>query len=255
MIIIYKKKHLRIAEVWMDVDCPESLPEVDILRFCACLSPIRNQPSVPRAQNLLIDLTQKNDTLLSQMEETTRKHIRRADTKDNLEHCVIKNCSNAEVENFCNFYDEFAKSRKLRPSVKPRLDQFADQSTLVLTSINAPGTEPLARHAYIRQGTRATLLYTASMYRHKDDQEMRKLMARANQYLHWKDMLYFKEEDCLLYELGGVDITGKNEQTSRITRFKLGFGGYIASEYSCTIPKSLKGHLACSLLHLAGIDF
>jgi lipid II:glycine glycyltransferase (peptidoglycan interpeptide bridge formation enzyme) len=44
-----------------------------------------------------------------------------------------------------------------------------------------------------------------------------------NKYLHWKDILLFKQMNLLEYDFGGIDL----ERVPGISQFKLSFGGRI----------------------------
>ncbi len=56
-------------------------------------------------------------------------------------------------------------------------------------------------------------------------------------------------------DLGGVDVTGRSEETTRIARFKLNFGGVPTPTHSWSEARSLKGSLVLLALRARGSDF
>lgn len=66
-----------------------------------------------------------------------------------------------------------------------------------------------------------------------------------NKYLHWKDILSFKERGYSRYEWGGITDV---ENPNGIDRFKMEFGGEVQIYYNYIVANSLKGRLYLYLL-------
>jgi lipid II:glycine glycyltransferase (peptidoglycan interpeptide bridge formation enzyme) len=98
-------------------------------------------------------------------------------------------------------------------------------------------------HAYITFNNRARLLHSASLFRKANDVSLKNLIGRVNRLLHWEDIKYFKENQYLIYDFGGIDNDSTNQETQYINKFKMGFGGKVVKEYKSLIPVSLKGYL------------
>jgi lipid II:glycine glycyltransferase (peptidoglycan interpeptide bridge formation enzyme) len=100
----------------------------------------------------------------------------------------------------------------------------------------------LVWHAYIVWRTSAVLLYSASHFRHRSGAE-RALVARANRWLHWKDMLHFKRMGFEHYDWGGLFEDESSADRAGINSFKRDFAGQRIAAYNCTVPLTLRGRL------------
>jgi hypothetical protein len=228
---------------------------VDILRFLNVLEPRANRRWT-RAETLIVDLTLAEEAVLSQMSKRTRYEVRRAASKDGLVAETFGRPEPEVLERFTRYYDEFAQSKGLSPLARPRLDALAGRGMLVLTLVSSEEDgSPLAWHAYAGAARRAMLLYSASLFREQDDSEARNRMGRANRYLHWSDMLSFKAAGYVEYDLGGIDVAGRDPATTRIADFKRGFGGELRPTHTASAGVSAKGRLALAALRLRRIDF
>ena len=100
----------------------------------------------------------------------------------------------------------------------------------------------LVYHTYIVEEERARLYQSASQFR-TDDTISSNVIGFANRYLHYQDMLWFKEQGKKQYDWGGA---GTNEDVESITKFKESFGGtpvtyYNAEETKGILPGMYKG--------------
>jgi hypothetical protein len=227
---------------------------VDILRIVNVLEPTAKR-RWSRAETLIVDLTLDEEALLAQMSKRVRYEIRRAMSKDGLVAETFDRPEPEVLEGFARYYDEFARSKGLSPIARPRLDAMAEQGMLLLTHVSGEDGSPLAWHAYAGSARRAMLLYSASLFREEADSEARNRMGRANRYLHWSDMLAFKAAGYTEYDLGGIDVAGRDPATTRIGAFKRGFGGDLRPTHTASAGVSVKGRLVLALLRLRKIDF
>src|ERR1019366_1672486 len=103
-------------------------------------------------------------------------------------------------------------------SNKQKLKELAKNSALVLSASSVEQKEEawLSTHAYICDGQRARLLYSASNVSllSKDD---RQLVGRANRYMHWHMMMHFKGNGFHEYDFGGIS---KLSELKHIDEFK-----------------------------------
>ncbi len=102
-------------------------------------------------------------------------------------------------------------------------------------------------HAYITDHRTATLLHTASHFR-AIERERRALIARANRWLHWRDMLTLKALGHRYLCWGGMFEDETPPEHANINNFKREFGGVETRAYDCTIPVTLKGGLLVSAI-------
>jgi hypothetical protein len=252
--IRFRRQGLRVGEVYFADCAPEALPAVDYLRLLAVLEP-GPERQWARSDTLLVDLTLSDDELLKQMAKGTRYEVQRGMTRDGLAAEVLVAPAPEEVSAFADYYDRFAEAKGLSRVFRPRLEALAQSGLLTLSHVTRDSGEPLAWHAYARSEERAMLMLSASQFRDYEDSKDRSLMGRANRYLHWEDMLGFKAASCSVYDLGGVDLVGRDPATARIAAFKRGFGGRVQPTYRRSQPLSARGRVAAAALRARRTDF
>ena len=253
-MIVFNRITIRIGEIYFTEERQPDGPKADLIHFVGILTP-RQEPQWGKSHTLLIDLSKDPETLLKEMDSGTRYEVRRAQSKDQLTLAVTDSSIPKNVEVFCDYYDEFAKSKSLRPVFRGRMRELAQHKNLLLTSASDAHGNILVQHAHLVMAERALLLYSASGFRQADDSAMRSLVGRANRLLHWQDMMTAMKSRIPLYDMCGVDVTNRSPETTRIAQFKQGFGGRVAPSFSRTIAASFKGIAAQAILKLAGKSF
>ena len=253
-MITFSRNTIRIGEIYCRSNIQNKPKHIDLIRFVGFLQP--DQKAVwYKSHTLIIKLDKSKEELLKGMDSGTRYEIRRAQSKDSLV-CIRSNTDDEEeISRFCDYYDDFAKVTSLRRMFRPRMYALALRRKLLITSICDAGGEILVQHAHLIIPERLMLLYSASQFRRVNDSTVRALIGRANRLLHWSDMLTARDEGALLYDMCGVDMSKKSPETTRITQFKLGFGGTVVPYYSRTMPCSLKGCMVHMLLRSFGKTF
>jgi hypothetical protein len=226
------------GEVWYDEELPRD-PGVDIVLYRQRESPIADARTTPFL-SMVTDLSVTEDTITSQFGKDCRYKIRRAETKDGLSMEFITEPENRLAE-FRAFFDAFAKQKSHWPCDYPWLLAACKAGQLVLTSASQNG-EALVWHAYLISGKAAWLQYTGSCFRNKDN-DYRALVGRANRWLHWKEMLRFKETGIRRYDWGGLFEDESVPENVGINKFKKDFGGQQVRTYDCTVPVTLKGRI------------
>lgn len=94
---------------------------------------------------------------------------------------------------------------------------------------------PAVYHSYVFDETHCRLLHSCSLFR-EEEKEMQNAIGRANKYLHWRDILFFKEMGIIQYDWGGVS---SFDNMNGIDTFKMAFGGEAVTYYNI--------HIACSM--------
>jgi hypothetical protein len=114
------------------------------------------------------------------------------------------------------------------PVNRAALERYADCSDIFVAHLDDQG---ICGHVNLRdeQGGRERLLFSAS--RRFEDKEMARLAGILNCYLHWHEMLSYKEEGFRVYDLGGIAL-GEKPDAMGIDRFKSGFGGQTVIEHN-----------------------
>lgn len=219
------------GEFWHDEE-PVGDPGVDIAMYRHRSAPIEGARTVP-VLSLVHDLSIEPDAILSQFDKDCRNLVRRADGKDSLEMAFFAE-PEPELERFRAFYDAFASEKGLDPCYWQWVVAACEARQLALTSASMNG-EALVWHAYLLSGTTAQLEYSASCFRNKA-QDYRSLVGRANRWLHWKDLLRFKEMGFGRYDFGGLFEDESAPERAGINHFKKEFGGRPERLYDCTLP-------------------
>ena len=238
-MITYRKKLCRIGELWFDEEPGDA--RVDVVRFFQRPAPL---PGVHCEEfySLVIDLGQDLEAILADLDADVRYRLRRAE-RDGL---VYERCDpgdRALLAGFCHFYDEFASLKGLPPINRARLWAYASQGALELSRVGTAGNGTLVWHAYYRGGQRVRGLHSASLYRRSADSSHRSLVGRANSYLHWQDMVTFKAEGIIWYDMGGWYPGRADAAKLGINKFKEDFGGRLVRGFNGETGVTGKGRL------------
>ncbi len=222
------------GEVWYDEE-PHGDSGVDIVLYRQREAPVADARTAPFL-TMVTDLSVEADAIAEKFGKDCRYKIRRAETKDGLRMEVF-----TDPERFRAFYDAFARQKSVAPSYHRWLVAACKARQLVLTSASQNG-EALVWHAYLTCGKAAWLQYTGSCFRDKGN-DYRALVGRANRWLHWKEMLRFKEVGIKRYDWGGLFEDESVPENAGINRFKKDFGGQPVRTYDCTVPVTLRGRI------------
>jgi hypothetical protein len=249
-VITIKGRFATYGEVWFDEEPPPS-PGVDVLTFRGRPEPLgRSEWSAFRS--LVHDLTLDEHALWSTFEANTRYEIRRAEARDAL-RVEFMTDPHAALDEFCAFYDDFAKEKALETSYRRGLEAMCEAGRLVLSAASRGG-ERLVWHAYVTDGGTAALLHSASHFRSMD-RAQRALVGRANRWLHWRDLLAFKAANVARYDWGGLFEDESLPEHASVNRFKRCFGGRPHRAYTCVALLTVKGRAyraACNVVERAG---
>lgn len=252
--INFRRRGLRVREIYFDDEDGSARRGADFVRVVGMPEAAEGAPA-SRSHTAVVDLSPSPEDLLAAMAKGTRYEIRRARDKDGLDAVCFDRPQPSLICEFADYYDEFARSKSLKPIFRPRLGALAEEGALMISRAPAGGRDALVWHAYARAEHHALLLYSASQFRVHEDPADRAVAGRANRFLHWHDMLHFKMSGCAYYDLGGIDVEGRAEETARIASFKRGFGGLIRPTYAWSTPATMRGRLANVALGALGVDF
>lgn len=226
------------GEVWYD----EPLADhggVDIALYRQRSTPFAHRRCVPFS-SLVSNLTVDGEAILARFSKECRYEIRRADSRDGLQMDILVE-PKARLEEFCQFYESFARQKALGPLGRPWLTSACDAGRLVLSAA-VQDRDALVWHAYLVAGKTARLQHSSSHFRDRS-RSQRALVGRANRWLHWKDMERFKEMGMERYDWGGLFEDESAPERAGINEFKRGFGGRYERTYDCTVPLTLRGHM------------
>jgi hypothetical protein len=235
-LIHIKGRFATYGELWFD-EQPPGAARVDVLMFRQRSSPLAGQVCLPFL-SLVNDLSASEQTLMAGLGKTNRYKIKRAASKDGLSAEWLA-APQAQLDSFVYFYDEFARQKGLQAAYRRGLDAACASGHLFLSHA-FKDTRTLVWHAYMTHGQKIALLHSASLLRDVKNGD-RALLARANRWLHWRDMLHFKEAGLRLYDWGGLFADESNPARAGINSFKREFGGQPVCTYNCSVAVTMKG--------------
>lgn len=170
--------------------------------------------------NILLD--KSLEEIFNGFTSTVKNEIRRGE-RENIKFGFIY-----DIEKFKRFYNSFAFEKEI-----PKLDEalfYGYKDKLCITCATYKN-EILSAHAYVvdKQAGITRLLYSSSIRLIEDVDS--NFISRANKYLHFKDMEYFKTNGYLIYDFGGYAYNTIEIQKQGINKFKLSFGGEVVKYF------------------------
>jgi hypothetical protein len=223
----------------------EFVPPADQADVFACLfvrKPVRAWKSY-EGLTRIIDLTSDVDRLFAALPKRTRYEINRANKRDGVETSFISDPTEAHLDRFMDYYDDFAFSKGLPMINRPQLTAWRSTKALALSTARSPDGDTLACHAHLTNHARARLTHSASLFRLERDSTARAQIGRANRLLHWTDLTSFQGLGASRYDLGGWYEGSHNEALLKINAFKKEFGGEVVAEWSSFRAGSRLGSL------------
>jgi hypothetical protein len=220
-------------------------PPADQADVFACLfrsEPVPNWKSY-EGSTRLIDLHCEPDLLFAGLPKGTRYEINRATKKDRVDVSFFSSPTDERLDEFMNYYDEFAVSKGVPRMNRPQLRALRAAEKAALSFARTTGGAILASHAYILSGARARLTHSASLFRLERKSSERGQIGRANRLLHWNDLVTLRDMGVACYDFGGWYEGSQNEALVRINAFKKEFGGEAVREWSSFDAGSTLGSL------------
>jgi lipid II:glycine glycyltransferase (peptidoglycan interpeptide bridge formation enzyme) len=247
MVYYRKKACLNFLEVWYTTsERYKLIPDVIKHRFVQKLP--AKASFIENLYTILIDLSSDEEILWESVTKNTRYEIKRAKERDNDEIYTLLQCGDKNktaLHTYIDFFNTFAESKQRSKISYKDLAQFYEAGTLTVRSVvDRESRETLSMHAYIVTDGRARLYQSSSHFRNNSDPDFRKKSARANRYLHWEDILYFRSTGCEFYDLGGWYGGEDDKEKILINQFKESFGGSRIEEYTYLRACSLSGKVA-----------
>lgn len=244
IITTRRKKFMRVADVFFSDGVISEQPEADVVQY---VQTSKSGPGFSPFHTLVVDLTVPKEEIFARFERNTRYEINRATKQDGLQAALLLRLEAGTLEEFRDYYDAFAAVKKLPACNLEKLVALNRAGALAISRVWSEDGRLLSYHAYVTDGGRARLLYSATHSRLCGDSAIRAMMGRANRYLHWQDIILFQAQGFTRYDLGGIS-DGSDPETKGIDNFKRGFGGEEVTEYNAVQGISLLGKLACRLM-------
>src|SRR5699024_11477489 len=255
MAIQWKKSIIKINEFYGDSINKHLLPKADLHAHFQLSHPreITKKNSIHRQTlHLQINLENSEQDLLEDMSKTTRYKIRRA-KRDGFRITYISEPNIDDVKKFAGFYDLFAKAKGIQVCKIEKLIALMNKKRLKIMSVYQEDNIKLASTATIVSNKTAIGLYAASArFNHPDINSQ--LISRANRYLHWHELVYFKNKGFHTFDLMGLTTDKNNAGHQKVNSYKRSFGGKEKVVYQSFISQSLLGIMCvCGLRFLCRI--
>ncbi|TFB18911.1 hypothetical protein E3U55_11610 [Filobacillus milosensis] len=174
-------------------------------------------------RTLVIDLNKSEEDIFSEIRKNARYKINRAAKRDNVQFCAIFSPTNQQIDEFVEFFNQFAKNKNIPKCIKGKLQGLRDKDALTITYVKDEDEKTLCYHAYLRTKEYCSMIHSASA--RFDNSQIRSLIGRANRYLHWEDIKMFKEKGHKWYDFCGLFVDPSTDDELNLNRFKKEFGG------------------------------
>lgn len=165
------------------------------------------------------DLSLTEDVLLQQFSSTCRNEVRRS-IKDGIVCSEQKN-----IDEYISFFNDFASQKAINGVDAKRVASYGKNFIVFKAELDG---EVLAMHSLLVDYDSSIVLLLTSANARFEDSKKRTIIGRANRYLHYYEMLYFKEHGLKIYDWGGIakeDDVVVNPGLKGVNDFKLSFGG------------------------------
>ena len=251
MVIQWKKHGFTLNEIYGTKAVPSHVPKADLHAYFQqkkLIQPNKRFTLHKQVLTLCIDLQQSEEAMRKDMNRTTRYQINKAG-RDNLQVHFKTEPTNEDIEEFVAFFNPFAKEKNIELCRVDKLYSLQKHKQLVITYVLHEDGRKMASHLYIANEKRAIMLYSCSgRFENADIPGLH--IGRANRYLHWQDMLFFKNKQVNYYDFLGLSIDKNNQAQQNVNTFKKGFGGFELVEYQSFIPQNWRGVLLAVALKL-----
>jgi len=237
-MVRFSKHGLRMAEQWLDEPVVRA-HDCDVLLLQQYTHAPKGGFESP-FQSLALDLSRSEEDLLQGLNRDTKYKVRRAESKDQVACIQETMADEAMCLQFKAFYDEFAASKGIGLLSTAELLARCSAGALRLSRAVYRG-ETVVWHVHAATAERAALLYSASHFRHQDDNDARAAIGRANRLLHWNDILGCKAAGLKVYDFGGWYAGTEDDALLKINQFKEGFGGTRVTQVNAAMPLSWRG--------------
>lgn len=248
-IIEYTNRfNLKFADVWFCENVKDIKNDYDILNLKGYKNEIKDGKNTLQ-HSLMIDLMQDEDTIFNGIKKNVKYEINRC-YKENVSSFIYNSedlkSNREELLKFEEMYNQMYKEKNMNVKLALSIvDKYIESNSFLLTKSVSETGKDLVYHAYVVDKHDSRLWYSCSNFR-SDDNEEKKLIARANKYLHWEDIKYFKNNGFKNYDFGGIS---SFENPNGIDQFKMAFGGNRIDYYNISLTNSLKGKIYKILKH------
>jgi hypothetical protein len=177
-----------------------------------------------------IDLTKNIGTIYDEMDSMTQRYIRKAEKMRG--RWDIRTNAPRSYEDFLQLYNSFVRLKgHTHPLSRRRLQEYLNVADVWVICFDE---RPIAGRLLVRDDTVKRVRMVLSPTSRLAGEEDARLSGTLNRYLHWYELMTYKDQGMQLYDFGGV-----GDGSGTIARFKLSFGGFRTQDYSYVFAGSL----------------
>ncbi len=219
----HKRGCLAYYSYWFGLR-PEPLRAASLTAFMHCcdVGPVAGYTR-RLVHTKIVDLSREENDLLADCKKNTVYEFRRAE-RDGITMAI-----STDLEAFVTFYNNLAARKRLEQLAVHHLSAYLDNVQIMQAMFEG---QALVMNFYLvdREQARARMVYSASHFRELDRTDARAFIGRANRFLQWATMKYFKASGILYYDQGGYAVGSEDPELQHINQFKDSFGGNLVAE-------------------------
>ena len=221
-----KKKYYQNIISFLDIFC-----SVKYIQFLGKSKYTKYMKEIPYYTKH-IDLSIDEEALKQSFSKRVRVKINHA-KRDGVEFQIYRLDDDSQIEKYIDYCNKHLKSKKLLYRLsKKNVTSFLDNYMVTYATHN---DEVLVMHGYFVDTESKTVYAHESVSQFRtleveDDSISKNFISKANNFLHYQDMLYFKEQGIKTYDFGGYSVDTTDNSLLNINRFKDGFRGKLIQQ-------------------------
>jgi hypothetical protein len=171
-----------------------------------------------------IDLSKGQEAIYAGMHTNCRYKVRRAEKMHDRFEIVMN--SEAARRDFLTLFNDFARSKKNMPLLKPsRFKEYLPHADVFVLYLEG---QPTCGRLVLRDEESGAALMLYSGTRRFDEGVDTITIGLLNRYLHWHEMKTYQEMG-----IGKYDLNGVSNASPFVSNFKMSFGGELSEIKYC----------------------
>jgi|GEM_PF-3822976 len=221
-------------------------PDADFSYITGNTAPVGRYSEMSRT--VINDLRGSEEEIFRAFNDSTRHCIHQVIKKDLCTYQFIEQPSDDELVKLHAQCREFADRMKIPMVTLNYLRTLNKGNRLNVSYVYDKNNVMLAAHGYRLSEHRPELAYSIRPFEAGATKERLNLLAKANRYGHYRDMLQFKSMGYEMYDFGGVsDGKSCDRKWNNIDEFKLYFGGQVVTYYNSILYNTVKSKVYLKL--------
>jgi hypothetical protein len=241
IIARHRRRPVSYTTVWFDTE-PKLYKALSLTSYICCRDVGEVIGYVRRKRHTkIVDLSHSEECILAGCKKNTAYEFRRAE-KDGVRLIVSRN-----LDEFVDFFNGFAATKGLDPLRTEHLSAY-DSRFEILQAVSGDTVWVMNFYLLDRDTARVRMTYSASHFRSLTEVDDKAFVGRANRFIHWEAMKYFKSAGFIHYDLGGYVPETSDPVIRNINYFKDSFGGNLVVEadyqaWPLTMARSIAARL------------